>query len=907
MRPGSRSKQGQKGSKRPAVASLSLLLAAVFGLFCILSTGGCSSSSDSTTTTTASEAEVTGYRLPTQVSAVPTAETTSAESVRTGTRLATALRALAGTDYSNAETNRFVEEPALEQFEIVEQVLGALEQTHFSDAANIGIGAYLCMVAWEEEENGKSIKQLERWIVQSDAILEDGQTILRVRLWIEERDEDPPYELGYAKGEMKVYASATKKADGSYADYGVWTMNVKFSDEGDDFFAASASVADDGKSIIKVHESFPEGMPGSPVELVAEMKAIMYRSDTEGYGKVLYPNFHALFGPGTDPSSATEIPHKEAYYAYNTAYLAVKDGESDTAYKDRDEANGVEMTHRYGVFNKDTGADVEKSMSFGFPIRYTDDNGVPRHAFYGAWQGRHEFWGQGGNATITEGTAVIREDQPPEEAETYTVGPTFNGTLTKRTYEDADLSDIRDIPVEIWINSDYNLIYADHDNDGGTDPVWTYCTEMDWGAYPPTCAATLEVFDDEIGFEALIVGENDDKKCLGINGWDQVEEKPIEYVYEAASADNGSQAGFYLAEQGQGCKATVVTPRQLLTPSEGDNLNVWMGGSIYVEYKGDSADDDYPTDWVEKEVVGFNTMTWMPEFSEAGDKDYTLPTGRELYINLQGANYVVTNDGGTITCKFELQDCANPNNATTVVPAGTVFKEQWNAENSSTYAFVTDSSSANYMLLVYETIGDNDKNQDGSNKEGVAADAVVTSDMWGLAAYSDNTATGVMYNWEYKAAGDNWGAMSYLMDGDTYKILDNPMRFDSITATNGADETKTLALQFDGWMMGLPMMYDELMKNNWVMSTDIANKVINLAAGTEVTSSDTVYLLKPLEISVFLAPVTTAEIEAAGGTVPTISLGEDIDLSGVPDFVEHGMGDPPTDPPLKYSEGNLIE
>lgn len=33
------------------------------------------------------------------------------------------------------------------------------------------------------------------------------------------------------------------------------------------------------------------------------------------------------------------------------------------------------------------------------------------------------------------------------------------------------------------------------------------------------------------------------------------------------------------------------------------------------------------------------------------------------------------------------------------------------------------------------------------------------------------------------------------------------MRFETISAQNGAGDTKTLALQYDGWMMGLPNMY----------------------------------------------------------------------------------------------------
>jgi len=101
--------------------------------------------------------------------------------------------------------------------------------------------------------------------------------------------------------------------------------------------------------------------------------------------------------------------------------------------------------------------------------------------------------------------------------------------------------------------------------------------------------------------------------------------------------------------------------------------------------------------------------------------------------------------------------------------------------------------------------------------------AVVTSDIWGLEAYVNYTSTGTMYNWEYQGEDEDWGSVTYLKDTDgNYKLLDDPMRFDSITAANNAGDEKTLALQYEGWMMGLPTMYEELMKNDWVMTDEIS-------------------------------------------------------------------------------------
>ncbi len=203
--------------------------------------GGSSSSSGSTPGTTA--VSLAGIELPAEISAVPPAEDATGRmvassnlSLRSNLRALTRAAGDSGTDYSEATTSKYVEEHTLEQFNIIEQVLGALNQTHFADAENINNGAYKCIVAWEDEQDGIEVKGLEPWIVQSDQIVEDGQDLIRARAWIEEQEEDGTQLV---KAEFKVFESATKNDDGSYEDYGVWEVNVKFDESGEDFFAAS--------------------------------------------------------------------------------------------------------------------------------------------------------------------------------------------------------------------------------------------------------------------------------------------------------------------------------------------------------------------------------------------------------------------------------------------------------------------------------------------------------------------------------------------------------------------------------------------------------------------------------------------------------------------------------------------
>ena len=883
-------------SWKPAAKFLSLLVTVIFGFFSIVATGG--SGGSSTSTSSIDTSQLSTYVMPTEVSAVPADSSASDPSASINRSFLSNLRAMTatddGTDYSNAETRKFVEEHALMQFDILQNVLNALSQTNYTD--EIGNGPYKAMVAFQDEENGTSKKSLEAWVCQADAIKVNGEDALRARAWIEEQDEEGTELI---KAEFKIYAPPTQNEDGSYADYGRWDLNVKFGDDGTkDFFAASCDLNDDNLSVIKIHEKFEESGPSSSMEIPVEMAGIMYRSATTGYGKVKYPDFEAMFGPEADPN-LTEFPMLEAVYAYNSNYLAVKEGDSGNnqgtpVYKDRDEI--VEMTHRYGVYNADTGEDVMKSKSFGFPIYWTT-NGITKRAFYGAWQGRHQLWTQDGES-IAEGTTVTREDHDPNVTpETYIVGPTFNGVLSKRAYISASLEDIKDIPVEIWINNDYNLFYQ--------SGKWYLCSQIEWGDMGPSCAVeNLIDFDAEIGLASLVVGANDTKKHVNINGFDESAMENKNYVYELASSDNGYQAGFYeatITEGDFGPVTTVLDPRQPLDTSKVTQLWIHTGGQIYVEYTGDTTNGK--TGWVEKELINFNMMNWTPEFADSShDKNFILPENKELYINMQGSNYVVRKETGQDpTCKLELQTAVNPNNVNDIVPNGTVFKDPWNPDTSSTYEFITDPDDpqGRYLMLVYKTIGDNDKDQNGNPNEGIVEGGIV-SNIWGIEATIDSET--VAFNWEYSASG-GWGSVSYLKNSNgTYKLLDDPIRFNSTTAANGAGQNKTIALQFDGWMMGLPDMYWELQKNGWIMTDDIANKVINLPAGFEVTSTvGTEYLVKPLEISQFLK-VTT---DTTG--LPDVALGENVDLATVPDFVEHNMGDMPTNVELKYSEGNPVE
>ncbi|MEW5756601.1 MAG: hypothetical protein AB1810_09880 [Pseudomonadota bacterium] len=902
---------------------------ALSGMLALAACGGGGSPSDGAQTNTDGEvlsSLSTGYTLPSEISAVPTDNSGSGAALnrafsshlRAWARAAADLPAT--TDYAKAQTRKYVEERELEQFDIIEQVLGAVAQTNYADAAVVNQGPYTAMITWVEDRDGREIKTIEPWVVDSRMIVENGKDVNRVLVWIEEPDENNPGAMRMVKAEFKIYAAATVNSDGSFADYGDWDLNVKFNDSGSDYFVASSRVSG-GQTTVKVHESHTESGGGGGGSFVYEMKGVLVRAAATGYGKVAYPDFDGCMSWPCTPST------KNASYAYNSGYLAVQvDGDSAPTYKDRDPANAVEMTRRYGLFyaNADqangivAGDDVQKHKSFGFPIRYTDQFGATRHAYYGAWQGRHEIWnGDGLNA----GDTVTRNDHGPQQtAQTYVASNTFNGTLTKRTLVDGDLSDIQDIVVETWINKNFNLRWDASANSGAG--AWMSCTGyIDW--VDNICRDHQTHAD--VGFSmfadfASLQMSSTDRKHVSISRWDSIAMMNRDYVYLTAGQDGASSDGFYAAQHGSMGKLEAVQPLEAYTPVDGDQVWVNIGGSIYIQYTG--------TGWVQKELIDFDQSTWTPTFG-TNDQTFTPEVGREYYINNKGTNFVVKRKSNTGTdatdyeVKIELQSAANPVSVASILPAGTSYlATPWRKDVR--YALITDSSSADFMKLVVQA--------DDTGK--LTVGSVVTSGEWGLQAYNGSnqplTAAGapvtvdefgfptgadrpVEFNWEYSENG--WGTQQYLCSPDcsstaNYLILDNPVQLQPVVLVNGAGASKTLALQYDGWMHGMPDLYWELSKNGFQMTQAIADKVINIPAGTTLTDAldgSTTYYVKPLETSVFLNVVTTTDISNAGGTAPDINQASAVDLATVPAFTEHNMGAKPTGTAVKYSEGKPVQ
>ena len=642
----------------------------IVGAACVLGLGvalaGCSSGGDdavATLTNTDGEtlsSVTSGLSLPSEISAVPTSSTAASSLSSALRQLASATTDLAATsDYAEAKGSKYIHEPVLDRFEIIEEVLAAINQTNYADASNINNGPYKSMVSMEDKQDGVDIKSLEPWIVDSRMIVEDGVDVNRVLCWIEETENTPEGpETQLIKAEMKVYQAATIAANGEILDYGKWALNVKFDEAGDNFFVATCEPSADGGSTIKVNEFEQWG------DEEHTMQGVLYRAGATGYGKMLFTDWESVdwseCGQDCVPTNST------ALYAYNADYLGVQKNTDDAIYKDRNTT--YEMTHRYGLFYDENppagvtaGDDVKKHTQFGFPLVYTDEAGGKYYAYYGAWQGRHQLWGGPEGETIPAGTTVTKETWGSEtEAVSYTVAPAMNGSFTKRTYVDAALADIQNVPVETWLDKHLDLTYASG---------WKQCINSWYDNSNGNCyyfdgslKGAAETYDPAANAADLTVAEGD-RKWVNINSWDG--SSNTEYVYLAAADGivNFTTAGFYAATWGMEGMEPVANA-DVMVPVDTDQMHISMGGSIYIAYTGTGT-----TGWVQKELLDFDERNWQPVFGD-NDTEFNPDMGREYYMNTNGVNYVVKrkDDSGTAANDYdvllEVQGTANPANCT---------------------------------------------------------------------------------------------------------------------------------------------------------------------------------------------------------------------------------------------------
>ncbi len=737
-----------------------------------------------TTTTTGSDETVKGYTLPSEISAVPTENSTGSNAANLNksfsgllnslSKAATAAGLPSTSDYATINARTFVEEPALEKFDIIEQVLTSLAQTNYAE--EVGNGAYQAVISWEQESDGVDVKQLQTWTVISTMV--DGnhpttntaQEVNKVQVWIPEIDPRDGSER-MIKAQFDIYTSAEIAADGSFINYGEWDLNVYFdadptgldtaSPQG--FFAADARIDSDGITTLRIVD---QGVRNE-FQLIESMQGVLIRSQDTGYGSVTYPDWDACYQTTACDSlnPGDSFPSKSATYAYNATHLAVDadgNGSGQPVYKDRDLSGAIRIVHRYGLFYADAdtandiaeGENIEKKLAFGFPVRFmmapiNDPNGTPfeNWGYYGAWQGRHELWGPEEGLVIDDGsnanpTTFTRADIPPDQtAPTYTLVE-FGGTFTKRNLVAADLDDIKGVPVQTWVNDSSELFYI--------NGAWRSCDDgwIDWSNYPSVECKDLDGsskttnvadngFSEFTGMADLERTEND-TRWISIGGEDKSDpNNPVykEFMYVSSDPGNGfNYAGPGLYEAGFN-QMGVPEPVSgtLLDPTKVSTLWVNVSGSLHIKYTGDFSNG--ATGWEEMSVESENPQTGQPVFGST-TRPFSPKQGDEYYINAAGNNYVVKrkdspDSASSYDVQRELQSAANPvntdsTNSASILPAGTSYlATAWNKDVK--FTLVEDPTDPNYLLVVVKS--------DDTNNLTVGD---VSESQWGLQAFDDN-------------------------------------------------------------------------------------------------------------------------------------------------------------------------
>ncbi|HET9597269.1 MAG TPA: hypothetical protein VFP65_16895 [Anaeromyxobacteraceae bacterium] len=790
-----------------------------------------------------------GIAMPTELSALPPR---SGGGLATAAFRALATRAIApaGSDYAAAVGVKSVDERALAQFDIFNTIFRALADTHYADPGNVDAGPYLALVRWENpNDDSKAGKQLMPWTVDSRMEVDgSGAEVNAVDVWMADPSPDAAAGVEIAIA-FRIHAAPTRRADGTYADYGVWTIAARSNEPSPLSFAASASRDASGASIVTVHQTEDGGQ--------REVAGILQRAEGAGHGKVSFPDWSSCDSPDCLPTTA------QAVYAYDAASVVLAKDGAAPVYKDRTRV--VDLVGTYGLFDADTFEDVARTHVFGFGVEAALADGSRQYGYYGAWQGRHQLW-TNGQQSMPAGVQVVRSDRDRSASApvTYTTSRAYVGVLVKRTPVPSSLAEIRDVVLQGYESTQMTLTL--------TQAGWTYCRDPGpWIDGTPTCTARGD-FSDFAGLVADPTG----RRQVWIGGPSQPGSPPVSLTCDG-------QGNF----RDQGTGAAYL-------PTVGTQLWVSVGGPVYVVSTAGG--------WIQKQVAQWLENAPLPLFDDAQDRSFLFQPGREYYLSDRGTNYIVkTADGAAFSVLIERQTAANPGNAPAFVPADTVFEQQWAGAGASTYRFVTDPASPSYLQLVYATVGT------GDAASGAQVGDVVRSGQWGLVASTSSE----QFNWEYPRPGEGWGVQQFLLDANgEYVILDEPIRFAPEKLTNVDGVTRTYALQYDGsWVSGLPDVWNDLRANGYQMTADIAGEAVVIPDGFEVADAvaDPVtgvprrYVFKALRTSEYLMPLEAPPPGLDGD----LAAADALDLSQIPPFTDPAIG-PRPDAALRYVEGKAV-
>ena len=400
-----------------------------------------------------------GYSVPQSISTIPAENTSQVQaSTSLSSKASRSLKrssqvaASASTDYDAAgDLELKISEPALDQFSIIETIMGTLKQTNYWDSKVVNKGAYKTLVKWEEEDGF----EYQYWTINSKMIVVDGKDINRVRFWID-GDEG-------IRGLIDIYSAPT-----GLNSNGEWRLDVSFEKSGPSgqpgTFSAAAGKQADG--IVKL--SINADMDGT--------SGVLYLDNGNGKGVVKYLDWSQC----NSNDCMDSLPSITAKMAYNENHAIIQKDANAARCKDRNSFADIYMD--YKIFNA-SGTDIDKVKTYSFPLKYNN-----QYYYYGGGNGRQQLWGEGAE-TLALSTELEHADH--DNSSSFTIDSRVKGILTKKSGVEVDLTDntsrAAGIGSDILQGSDWNsskhfmLIY----NSG----AWKYCNDYQFDWSDQTCSS----------------------------------------------------------------------------------------------------------------------------------------------------------------------------------------------------------------------------------------------------------------------------------------------------------------------------------------------------------------------------------------------------------------------------------
>lgn len=346
------------------------------------------------------------------------------------------LRA-SGTDYTTDPTRFWVRDDSMEPLETINTILCSVQQTGFDDPSVLNQGPYLALVACEERggsgnDRGNNQVEYQRFTVDSSRASADAphvvkcwieqsygsqETIIYVRLVISEApttaNPNGSFELYF-----KILPASASPSSTDYVERG-YLRTVTRNDGQQEFLFRS--VAGDVDSPVGVGEDARR----TAARLVASADGTEGRAFSEA--RFAYNN-----GGGTVTSGS------EYHLQFNANYLARKKVDSGSVTKVFDRNAFTRYVYRYGLYDANTEARVERTS--GFPIETQGGaNG---------WVDYHGLWFPS-SVDVTDGQTLVRRSRLGGDSTNYTA-VIVPGRLEKRTREALTLGDIIDEEMEYW-------------------------------------------------------------------------------------------------------------------------------------------------------------------------------------------------------------------------------------------------------------------------------------------------------------------------------------------------------------------------------------------------------------------------------------------------------------------------